>query len=523
MAYVSIWLQRAASRWPDKLALSTPTESVTYRQLDERVDRTARALASIGLTPQSRVIDWHHNGVDSVCAMIAFARAGIVRVPVSPQSTAVEVARVVTHAGADAVLCGADVAAQALAVAEIADDKIDLLTHRTDGGLPPDFVCLDQVDLLPEVELPGLAWSDVSSIRYTSGTTGAPKAVVLTEQAEILSMQVISAESCRMTSDDRFLHLQPFSHGGGAYVPPMILAGASGWVLGKFDATAALQWIDEHKITVVKLVPTMLIRMLESPVIDSVDLSSLRLIMYGASGMPEPALRRAMARFGPILCQSYGQTEVPSAISYLSPEDHVSPRPDGRASKLGSAGKPFSTIEVRIMNDEGDWLSDGQEGEIAVRSPHRMSEYLHDPERTDTVLRGEWVMTGDLGRLDSEGYIWIVGRRNDVIISGGMNVNPVEVEEVLYSHDDVVEAVVYGMEHAEWIETVAAAVVLRDGLVSSEELLAYCRDRLAGYKRPKVLDIVSDLPKNKYGKFDRLAVREMAVARLASTAQTSAE
>ncbi|MGE0136908.1 MAG: class I adenylate-forming enzyme family protein [Ilumatobacteraceae bacterium] len=510
MSCVSIWLDRAARRSPDTLALATATDSVTYRELDRRVESLARRLIGTGLRPGDRVLDWHHNGIESVCTTVAIARAGLVRVPVSPQSTPAEVAQIVDHAEVDALVCDDALTAAALEVAHRTARPPLLLGHRNVDGADP-FRSLADAEPVAGA-LAGLAWTDVSSIRYTSGTTGAPKAVVLTEQAEVLSMQVIAAESCRMTAEDRFLHLQPFSHGGGAYVPPMILAGASGWVLGKFDATAALQWIEQHRITVIKLVPTMLIRMLESPVVDAVDVSSLRLIMYGASGIPEAALRRAIGRFGPVLCQSYGQTEVPSAISYLPPEDHVIDRADGRPSKLGSAGRPFSTIEVRVVGEDGSRLGDDEEGEIVVRSPHRMREYMHDPERTAMVLDGEWVRTGDLGRLDPEGYIWISGRRNDVIISGGMNVNPVEVEEALYAHDDVVEAVVYGIDHPEWIETVAAAVVLRDGRATSAELMAFCRERLAGYKRPKVVRIVGELPKNKYGKFDRRAVRDGHVA-----------
>jgi acyl-CoA synthetase (AMP-forming)/AMP-acid ligase II len=388
-----------------------------------------------------------------------------------------------------------------------------VLCHRPPAPAPDR--CHDYEAALASADparlTPAVGWDDFCSIRYTGGTTGRPKGVLLTHRAEVLSSFNILLDEVALTPDDVFLHLQPLSHGGGGFVPPAVLRGARNIVPGAFGSEDVLRLVEERRVTVIKLVPTMLLRLLSHPDFGRRDLSSLRRVIYGASAMPVEPLRAAVERLGPIFVQGYAQTEVPMTITCLGPDDHDLVNNPRAAHRLASAGRPVSTVRIKIVDDEGRAVPSGTVGEIAVQSPHQMSCYWRDDAATAETIVDGWVHTRDIGRIDADGYLYILDRKGDVIITGGYNVYPREVEDVLHAHPAVAEAAVFGVEHPDWVEAVEAAVVVRPGAgVRAEELVAFCAQRLTAYKRPKRIHLLNALPKSPAGKIVRREVRQHA-------------
>jgi acyl-CoA synthetase (AMP-forming)/AMP-acid ligase II len=277
-----------------------------------------------------------------------------------------------------------------------------------------------------------------------------------------------------------------------------------------FDPAATLQIVHDERATHMDFVPTHLVAMLNVPDLDKYDISSMKLLWYGGSPMPLEVLKKGMEVFGPIFAQGYGQSETGPAVSHLSKEDHnVLDRPEKEQRKLASAGRPDIGVQVRIVDDEGNDVEPGEVGEIIARSKHIMVEYWHKPEETRETLIDGWVHTGDMGYYDDEGYIYIADRKKDMIISGGENVYPREVEEILYQHPAVLEAAVIGIPDPYWVERVHAVVEIRKGVsTTAEELIAFCKKRIAGYKVPKDIEFVDSLPKNPAGKILKKELRE---------------
>jgi acyl-CoA synthetase (AMP-forming)/AMP-acid ligase II len=251
--------------------------------------------------------------------------------------------------------------------------------------------------------------------------------------------------------------------------------------------------------------------MLNLPELEEYDISLLRFLWYGGSPMPLEILKRGIEVFGPIIAQGYGQSESGPAISHLSREDHdVLDKPEAEQKKLMSAGLPDTGVQVRIVSEDGKDMAAGEVGEIIARSRHLMLEYWHRPEDTGAAIKDGWLYTGDMGYYDEQGYIYIADRKKDMIISGGENIYPREVEEVLYRHSAVLEAAVVGVPDPYWVEKVHAVIVSRQGAaVTAEELIAFCKQSLAGYKVPKSVEFVDSLPKNATGKILKTELRKM--------------
>ena len=278
---------------------------------------------------------------------------------------------------------------------------------------------------------------------------------------------------------------------------------------GQFDPKEVLELISTEKITMCQLVPTMINTLLQYPEIDRYDLSSLRLIMYAAAPMPVELLKRALRTFKCGFAQFYGQTESGPLTTILQPEDHVLEGSERQLQKLGSAGRPVLSYEIRVVDAEGKDISVGEVGEIIVKSEAMMKGYWKLPRESAKKLKGRWLHTGDLGRFDEDGYLYIVDRKDDMIISGGVNIYPREVEEVLYQHPSVLEASVIGVPDDYWGEAVKAIIVLEERAhASEEEIIQFCKERIAGYKKPKSVEFWSELPKNPQGKILKRAIRE---------------
>ena len=486
-------LRRAARRWPEREALVDGGDRVTFGTLDDRVERLARVLMARGIVPGDRVATYLPNSIAHVVAQLATLRAGAAWVGINRRLAPPEVAFMLEHAGVRVVLADADGldpvggggAVESVLDVSGRDAAIERLLAAARGGPTP---------AVPS-EL------DVARLRYTSGTTGRPKAAVLTHGAALASLRNLLAELHELGSDDTFAHVAPLTHASEALLQPAFWRGARSILCREFDPTAFADLIRRERVTTTFLVPTMIASLLATA--DADAFRSLRTVVYGAAPMPDDVMVRALAVFGPVLLQIYGLSECPFPITSLRKEDH------GEPHLRGTCGLATASNEVRVLGAAGEPLAPGEVGTIAVRGPQLMREYWCDPTATATALIDGWLHTGDLGRLDAAGYLTLVDRSDDVIITGGFNVYPREVEVVLEAHPAVAEAAVVGIPHPKWGRGVAAWVVCKPAASAQEhELIDYCRARLAGYKKPLQVTFVRALPKSSTGKLLRRSLRD---------------
>jgi acyl-CoA synthetase (AMP-forming)/AMP-acid ligase II len=345
---------------------------------------------------------------------------------------------------------------------------------------------------------------------YTGGTTGQPKGVTLTMRGETAEL---SAFLCDLVPDmrpgDTFLHAAPIAHASGAFFLPALVRGVRSLVMKKFDPAAFLDLAESEKASMTFLVPTMIAMVMEEPRCAVVRLN-LRRIVYGASPIADGLLRRAEARFGKLFAQTYGQAESPMVITCLKPEDH---------NRIGSCGRPFTTVEAGVVDEDDNFLGPGEVGEIVCRGTQLMARYWNRPEATERVFRNGWLHTGDIGRMDQDGYFYILDRKNDMLISGGYNVYPREVEDVLLSYEGVIEAAVVGLPDEKWGDRVHAVISAREG-TDPEAVLSYVKGKLANYKQPKAIEIWPELPKSGANKILRREIRDAVVHRFSATTST---
>lgn len=497
-------IRRAAATWPDRLAIVSGGEGITYRALDAASSRVANGLLAAGLPPQARVAVLARNGVAFCEVMLGCLKAGAVALPLNWRLTAPELAYILRHAGAAALFCGAEfreVGAQA--AAEAGGRRLLVLEDRSAGAeayVPwrdAQSACDPQVHVRP---------ADVALQMYTSGTTGLPKGVQLTHEGYLAALAIVRGFPWgRLGPDDVVLTPAPFFHVNG--VNPVLRTFAAGGLVvapPQFEPAEVLRLIESHRVTRATLAPAMIQSCLEVPDVATRDLSSLQVVSYGGSPISERVLEEAGRRFGAAFVQMYGLTETSGPLTFLEPEDHAPHR-----GRLLSCGRPGPDVEIRITDPHGDPLPAGEIGEVRVRTAAVMKGYWSDPEATAAVLADGWFRTGDAGCLDADGYLHIRDRVKDMIVSGGENIYPAEVENALFSHPAVADVAVIGVPDPKWGEAVKALVVRRPGAeVSESELIAHARRQIAGYKLPKSVTWIEALPRNPAGKVLRRTLRE---------------
>lgn len=480
-------LRRAARRWPDREALRDGAHVIGFAALDERVNRLARHLVRAGVAPGDRVATFLPNSIPHVVAQQAILRSGAAWVGINRRLAPPEVAFMLEHAGVRIVLADGDGLEGAERVLDVSGgDAVLERLLAAESALPPSVA---------------VGPSDVARLRYTSGTTGRPKAAVLTHGCALASLRNLLAELHELGSDDTVAHVAPLTHASEALLAPAFWRGARSLLCREFDPDAFRAMIARERVTMLFLVPTMIASLIERGESEDV-FRSLRTLVYGAAPIPDDVLTRALATLGPVLLQIYGLSECPFPITTLRKEDHLDP------ARRGSCGLPTALNEVEVIDADGRSLPAGEVGTIAVRGPQLMREYWQDPAATAAALVDGWLRTGDLGRLDDAGFLTLVDRSDDVIISGGFNVYPREVEVVLEAHPAVAEAAVVGVPHERWGRGVAAWVVCKPTASAHEqELIDFCRARLAGYKKPLQVTFVPSLPKSSTGKLLRRELR----------------
>jgi len=477
-------ISRAALYFRDAPCLTEGNRTLSFREFDSITDRLANALRDRGLESGDRVSIILPNSIDCLIAYYAVAKAGLVRVQLNTRETLENHRYKIEDSGSRGVI-HADIEG---IEAEIGIGWGELRSMMARGRPEP---C--RVDRALDAPL---------RLGYTGGTTGKPKAVTLTTRGELTELTAFLTDLVPdIKAGDTFLHAAPIAHASGAFFLPAIARGAHSVIIPKFDAAEFLELAENTQAELTFLVPTMLAMIMEEPTIDEVKVA-FRCIAYGASSISASLIQRAERRFGRVFAQCYGQAESPMVITCLKPEDH---------DRLGSCGRPFTVAEVAIFDESDRPLPPGERGEIVCRGPQTMAYYWNRPEQTAEAFRNGWLHTGDIGHMDEEGFFYIVDRKNDMLISGGFNVYPREVEDVLLAFPGVVEAAVIGLPDEKWGDRVVAVVSGRAGL-EAEALLEHARKNLAAYKRPKAVEIWPELPKSGANKILRRVVRDRVLA-----------
>jgi len=495
-------LFEVARRSPQLPAVSDERQHLTYGELAERVARIAGGLRASGLVPGDRVLLSLENCGEFFGLLFGCWAAGLCAVPANARLHPREVEYIAENSGARLLVATPGLAA---ALAPLPDAVRSL--DRTVATRSPDYATLLAAEpLRPEPGRP----EDRAWLFYTSGTTGRPKGAVLTHRNLLFMSQCYYADIDFLDERDTHLLAAPVSHGAGLYALPFLLKGAHQVVLPHFDVAGILDALRRHRRVSFFAAPTMLTRLVHAPEVAGADLGNLRTIYYGGGPMYVSDLERALELFGPRLYQLYGQGESPMTITGLSHRLHADRDHPRWRERFGSCGVARSGVLVRVVDQADRDVPPGEIGEIVTRSDCVMEGYWQNPEANRETLRGGWLHTGDLGSIDEDGLVTLRDRSKDMIISGGSNIYPREIEEVLLRHPEVVEAAVVGRPHPEWGEEVVAFLVARPGAhVAVGELDRLCLDHIARFKRPRHYRFVEALPKNNYGKVVKTDLRRV--------------
>ncbi len=502
-------LKKSVRESPEKIASICGTTRLTFQQVDERVNRLSSALAELGVARGDRVAILSLNCHRFLELYYGVPQLGAIVVPINFRLTSPEIKYIVDHSGAKIIAVDPALTQLIEAVRtqlESVEHFILMSDQSREGYLAYE-------DLLangsPTLYAPEVSDDELLGLFYTSGTTAEPKGVMLTHK-NMLSNIAHSEGVYNYLPDDVYLHAAPMFHlADGAAVFSHTSRGATQVFIPRFDPKQVLETIAREQVSLILLVPTMLNFLLQHPDLDSYDLSSLRHLTYGASPIAPDLLRRAMKILNCQFGQGYGLTEASPLLTVLMPEDHLV-TDEKSERRLASCGKPVRGVDVRVTKEDGSEVKPGEVGEIIARGPNIMLGYWKRPEDTEDVLREGWLHTGDLATVDEEGYIYLVDRKKDMIVTGGENVYSTEVEAVLYAHPAVKEAAVISIPDPDWGEAVHACVALRDGKqVTADELAEFCRERLANYKVPRSIEFIEgELPKGGTGKILKKQLRE---------------
>ena len=507
---ISSYLGRAAALVPSQTAvidLDAPggRRTFTYGELWDRVRCTARGLVDLGLERGDRVALLSANSWEYLESFLAIATAGLVAVPLNTRLLAQETRHMLVDSGARLLIAQQQQLADKPQLMEL--PELGAVLIRPEGELPPGSIGFEALAAATPMAAVNLRVETLMSLMYTSGTTGLPKGVMLSHGA----WSVVADQVQRYLSYEgleRTVHAAPLTHGSGFLVLPTIAVGGVNVLCARFQPSIVLDLFVREGVTNGFFVPSMIRMMLDEAGAHAGPFGSLRTLYYAGSPIDASMLKMAVDRFGPVLVQSFAQMESPMFLSVLDREDHQ--RVAAGDGKLrGTAGRPVIGARLRIVGDDNKEVPFGEVGEIVASAGQTMLGYWNRAEATAETLRGGWLYTGDLGRIDADGYLYVVDRKKDMIISGGSNVYAREVEEVLLGHPQVSDSAVIGLPHAKWGEMVVAVLVSRDGCQADTGALeAFCREKLPDYRRPKQFIWVDALPRNPYGKILKRELRE---------------
>jgi long-chain acyl-CoA synthetase len=493
-----------AARTPDAVALIVGERTITFGELDARSSQAAQAFRAAGVGFGDRVAFIEKNGAEFFEVVFALAKLGAVAVPLNWRLAAPEMQHIVEDAHARIVIVGSEFFSHVERIESIG--TVETIIAIGDHDRWPRFD--DWIAAHPPQD-PNVATTsdDIAFLMYTSGTTGLPKGVMLTN-GNYFSKTTGVIDRWRFDDDSVSLVVMPMFHmAGSGWALVGVYQGCRTVVLRDVDPAAILKAIARHRITNMLLVPAVIQMLLAAPGVEDTDFSSVRAIVYGASPITDDVLTKGLDRIGCEFQQVYGLTETTGSVTQLDSVDHD---PRHRPGLLRSCGKPYPWVKIRIVDDAGDDVPVGAVGEVWTRSAQNMAGYWNNPEATAaTVTADGWLKTGDAGYLDSDGYLFLHDRKKDMIVSGGENVYPTEVENVLMTHPAVDDVAVIGVPDPRWGEAVKAVVVAAPSTAPTEvELIAYARERLGGFKLPKSVEFVDALPRTPSGKILKRTLRD---------------
>ena len=508
------FLSIATSICPDRVAIVFEGRRYTFSQLNERVNRLANALLNLGIKKGDRVAMLQVNCNQCLEAYFAAAKLGAIYTPLNFRAKGNELTYMLNSSEANTLLIG--------------ERYIDLVNSiRSNLTSVRHFISIeskhngtlyyeDMVLSSPAEEvLTDISDDDTTILLYTAGTTGQPKGVMLSHNSFALYV-LENVTPADPELEERNILTVPLYHIAGIQTMMAAIYGGRTLVMERqFDPGEWMELVEREKANRAMMVPTMLKQLMDHPDFGKHDLSSLKIITYGAATMPLEVIKRALDVFpGVSFINAFGQTETASTITTLSPEDHIisgtEEEREKKLKRLSSIGRPMSDVEMKIVDEAGNGLPLGEIGEIVARGPRVMSGYWKDPEKTEkTVDKDGWVHTGDMGYIDEDGYFYLAGRTTDMIIRGGENISPEEIEAVLRSYPKIEDVAVIGVPDEEWGEVPKAVVVLKQRETATpEEIIEYCRANLASFKSPRSVVFVDELPRNPMGKVLKRALRQ---------------
>ena len=501
---------RAARRYPTRIALESPTATISYADLDRDVRALAAALQALDPQPQSRVAICAANSAQHILALLAVLAAGKVWVPLNYRSSATELQRII-DATEPSIVCADAMGApllQAPAARRVALDGADL------GDLDVARLLQAHRDQTPQRH--DLSRDATQAIKFTGGTTGLPKGVMQPYRAWNAGI-INQIAAWGLTEADRYVMAAPITHGTSTYVLPVLAQGGTHLLLDAASPQTVTQAFRERGGTLCFMPPTLIYMIMAQPGVSRADFPALRNLIYGGAPMPADKIDEVQAFFGPVVGTTYGQTEAPQIVTVLPPGELAEP------ANRGSVGRTTWLSDMAIMAPDGRLLPEGELGEVVVRGDLVMTGYWRLPEKTAETIVDGWLHTGDVGLVDERGYLFLKDRIRDVVITGGFNVYPVDVENALSLHPAVYESTVFGVPDPKWGEAVHAAVQCHAGAsVTAEALMAHVRQRLGPVQTPKHIHFYESLPRSPVGKVLKTAVRQDALQALNGAGQTVA-
>ncbi len=505
-------IYRNARFHPDNEAFVMGSRRVTFADFNTRVNRLIHGLKAVGCQKGDVIAILSWNCIEYMEVWGAAMKAGFILAHLSPRLSEKELAALVKYAEAKVIFCGTE-------LAEMAGNMVQCiqgLEHQYvfgPMGTDASYQHLLSGHSGDEIDV-DLTAEDPVTIFFTSGTTGLPKGAVYSHRQKLENAMTKALGLGVQVNDRNLIALPMFHIGGDSHIWPFFIVGACNVIMEEivFTPPSMLKTLEDEKITDVQIVATQLVALLGTPNIDRYNLSRLNRIWYAASPMPTEVLKRGMKMFGPIFMQGYGMSESGPNTTMLSKEAHNSSGDPSGPSVLTSCGRPCSGVQMRVVDLNGEDVPAGEIGELIVHSSHIMSGYWKQPDDTKKIIKDGWLYTGDLGFYDENAYIYIADRKKDMIITGGENVYPKEVEEILYQHPAIYETAVIGIPDPYWVERVHAMVVLNEGVqVSKKEIIDFCRARMSSFKAPKSLEFLYELPKSPQGKVLKRELRKMAL------------
>ena len=495
------YVKSSALRYPEKIAVVDADRQVsrTYRELNQRVNSLANGLLEAGVKKGDFVTILLYNCAEFVEVYFALAKIGAVAAPQVYRLSAGEIKELVNHCEARAFIFGQEFSS---AIESIRSELPTVGLYIGVGDNIPSYaisyekLATGYSSAEPEIDV---TEEDPQYLNYTSGTTGLPKAYILTHYNNAVAIP-FQFDEYRVTSEDNTLIVFPmYGRVGFAWTVMSVFKGATIVTLN-FKPDRFLETVQKEKITIVNLVPTMAQMILQHPQVGNYDLSTLRGIVFAGAPLPQSVYEGTRERLCPVIYEYYGLQETAIIVQI---------RPEVKRQKSSSVGVPVPGIDLRLIDDDGRDVPPGEIGEVVLRGPGATIGYYKEPEKTALVVRDGWFHTGDLGRFDSDGYLYLVGRKKDMIVSGGQNVFAPEVEETILTHPAVADCAVIGLPHDLWGEAVTVVVTLKEGAtLKPKELIAFCKDRIAHFKAPKEVKFREAIPRNPAGKIMKFVLVE---------------